>query len=225
MFQELLNSKIIDNLVVYEINLGPSDIQALSQLIRPTASLKKLTIGDKNMSPECVASIMEMLFSPSSLEMLELLWITYTPKSANKLKLLENNSNLTNLRFSNNFVGMNLALPYIAKALHKNESLKSLSIIRQRNLWSDTEYDIGTDSIKALSEMLMVNSTLIILVVGASKLTRDDVFMLSDALQHNNTLEYLGLTGNVIKGADKRIALPYSTGQRYYDYAISWKQN
>ena len=61
LFQELLNSKTIDNLVVYEINLGPSDIQALSQLIRPTASLKKLTIGDKNMSPECVASIMEML--------------------------------------------------------------------------------------------------------------------------------------------------------------------
>ena len=170
LFQELLNSKTIDNLVVFEINLGPSDIQALFQLIQPTASQKKLTIGDKNMSPECVASIMEMLFSPSSLEMLELWWISYTPKSVNKLKLLENNGNLTNLRFSNNFFGMNLALPYIAKALHKNESLKSLKIIKRRPT-SDTEYDIGTDSIKALSEMFMVNSTLTILEVAASKLT------------------------------------------------------
>ena len=146
-------------------------------------------------------------FSLSSLEKLELWRITYTPKSASKLKLLENNSNLTNLRFLNNFVGMNLALPYIAKALHKNESLKSLSIIKQRNIWSDTEYDIGTDSTKALSEMLMVNSTLTILEVHvvASKLTRDDVFKLSDALQHNNTLQRLGLTNNVIKVFDKRI--------------------
>ena len=49
LFQKV-NNTMIDNLVVHEINLGPKDIQVLSRLIgsRPTASLKKLQVGDEN---------------------------------------------------------------------------------------------------------------------------------------------------------------------------------
>ena len=49
LFQEV-NNTMIDNLAVHEINLGPKNIQALSRLIgsRPTASLKKLKVGDEN---------------------------------------------------------------------------------------------------------------------------------------------------------------------------------
>ena len=48
LFQEV--NTMIDNLVVHEINLGPKDIQVLSRLIgsRPSASLKKLKVGDEN---------------------------------------------------------------------------------------------------------------------------------------------------------------------------------
>ena len=92
LFQEVSNT-MIDNLTVHEINLGTKDnvIQALSRLIgsRPTTSLKKLKVGDENMSSECVALLVETLLSASSLEILDLWWIRFTPESANKFTLLE----------------------------------------------------------------------------------------------------------------------------------------
>ena len=211
LFQELTNTKKIEELCVQEVNLGTSDIHTLCQLLRSRVHLKKLKIGDKSMSLDNVALLVETLLSLSSLEKLELWWISYTLVSAEKLKLLENNTNLANLVLMNNFVGINLALPYLAKALHKNESLKSLGVMSSEPRFSTTdtgsnidcsgEYDIRTDSIKALSEMLVANSTLTVLQIATSKLTRDDILILSDALSHNSTLEHLGLT-NVV---DKRI--------------------
>ena len=169
LFQALINTTMVDNLTVHEINLGPTDIQALSELIksRPAASLK-LKVGDKSMSSECVALMMETLLSSSSLETLELWWIKYTHESANKFKLLEYNNSLVNLRLVNSFFGMNLALPCTANALQKNNSLKRLSFrvsppdlpfppdIMRGYDSSDScrEYNIGSDNIKILSEML-----------------------------------------------------------------------
>ena len=49
------------------------------------------------------------------------------------------------------------------------------------------EYNIGSDSIKILSEMLIVNKTLTVLEVASDTLTKDDVFILSDVLQHNSS--------------------------------------
>ena len=83
-------NEVIEMLAVHEINLGPTDIQALSHLIksRPTSSLK-LKIGDKDISSECVALMMETLLSASSLEILELWWIKYNHESAKMFKLLK----------------------------------------------------------------------------------------------------------------------------------------
>ena len=218
LFQELINTVMIDKLAVHEINLGPTDIQALSQLIksRPTSSLK-LKIGDKDISSECVALMMETLLSASSLETLELWWIKYNHENAKMFKLLEYNTSLVNLRLMNSWVGMNLALPYVAKALQTNKSLKYLSFcVSPRvpfpphiRIYSSSssfrEYDIGSDSIKSLSEMLMVNKALTKLELASDKLTKDDVFTLSDALQHNSTLAFLCLTEEVTKTIDERI--------------------
>ena len=96
----------------------------------------------------------------------------------------------------NCWVEMNLALPYVAKALQTNKLLSfcvsprvsfPLDIRRYSSSDSFREYDIGSDSIKSLSEMLMVNKALTILELASDKLTKDDVFTLSDALQHNSS--------------------------------------
>ena len=212
LFQELLNIETIKEMSIHEIHLGSSDIQALSQLIGGL-SLKKLKIGDNNMSPECVASIVEVLLSSSSLENLELWWIICTPESAIKWKLLGNNNKLTSLRLINTFGGINLALTYITKALQKNESLKSLEVLpslefkyidSDNTVSSIRAIEIDTVSVKLLSEMLMVNNTLTNLTLISSKLTRDNVLTLSDALQCNSTLECLDLL-KVPQMIDKRI--------------------
>ena len=208
LFQKLLNTKVVE-LNVHETNLGLSDIQALPQLIRHNGSLKKLKIGDKNMSPECVALILQTLLSPSSLEELELWSISYTPENAQSLKLLENNTNLVSLKLLKS--GVNLALPYIAKALHMNGSLKMLGLskLTQADINNDLNhhvYHIGTDSVKALSEMLKVNNTLTALEILTDNLTQDDIITLSNALQGNKTLQYLHLHPQAIAEAlDRRM--------------------
>ena len=198
LFQNLSYTKV-DELDMHEINLGFSDIQALRQLLRFSVNLKSLNIGDFNMSTECVALMIEVLLFSSSLKELQLWCISYTPNSACSLKVLENNTNLDCLKLINS-EGMNLALPYIAEALHKNGSLTTLEIsigriARDNLLKIDYRfgYDIGIDSVKALSEMLKVNKTLSMVDILASKLTRDEVMTLSDALKENTTLHYLCL--------------------------------
>ena len=130
VFQSLLATKI-HSLSVYETTLGISDIQALSQLIRPGSSLKKLSIGDKDVP--CEATI-EAILSPSSLEEVELWEIRYRDENVSKFQLLEYNTNLKDLKFNNrlNSLELHLAIAHVAKPLHKNISLKALRMYLER---------------------------------------------------------------------------------------------
>ena len=227
LFQGLLNTGILNELSIREIDLDPSDIRILSQLITPCSNLIKLKVGSKTMSPECVVLLIETLLSASSLVILELWCLNYTPESANKLKLLENNTNIASLRLINSFGRINLALPFVAKALHKNKALKLLGIIYitlpfDRTMifctdTSDYNYDIGIDSVKVLSEMLMVNGTLTTLEITTSSLTRDELFTLCDALKCNHVLRHLCLNHGVIRSIDRRI-MPWHPPQYYKQY-------
>ena len=207
VFQKLHTTKV-HTLNVVGANLGSSDLQAFSQLIRPAASLKKLKIGDENMSSECVTLMVETVISSSSLEKVELWWIHCTIESARKMKLLENNSNLVSLKFIN-CLGLNLAVPHTAEALHRNKSLKTLGIPSEcsnTTIWyTNSNYDDNNIDVKALSEMLKVNNTLKELEVFTTKLTRDDVFTLCDALQRNEILEYLYVHPKVFEFIDPRM--------------------
>ena len=205
VFQKLHTSKV-HTLSVFEINLGPSDIQALSRLIQPAANLKELLIGDIEMSSECVTLMIETVFSPSSLEKVELWEIDCTTEFASKMKLLENNSNLTSLKFIN-CLELNLAVPYVAEALHKNKSLKTLGIPSFEMISGDqTEYDDGDPvDVKTLSAMLEVNNTLTELEMSTTELTSDDVYILHDALRRSKTLKHLYLDHSVIKLTDPRM--------------------
>ena len=120
-------------------------------MIRPTASLKKLKAGGK-MPAECLEQLVETILSPSSLEKMEF-WHTYwTLGSARKFEILENNSNLAKLHFVDDHSGLDVVVPFVAKALHKNKSLKTLKIPSS----CGHDYEIPCDSIIALSEMLKV---------------------------------------------------------------------
>ena len=213
VFQKLCATKV-HTLSVCDITLSLGDIQALSQLITPAASLKNLKIGDVEISPECVTLMVETVLSPSSLERVELWWMHCTTKSASKFKLLENNSNITSLEFIKSYVGLRLAVPYVAEALHKNKSLKTLGIpsrrpdnVSLRQLFLEVDCSGNDVDVKTLSTMLEVNDTLTELEIFTPKLTKDDIYTLSNALQKNKTLERLYLRPNVAEIIDPRIQL------------------
>ena len=198
----------IRQLNLVNINLGPDDINALSQLIEQSTNLKGLIIGNQDISNECVALLIETVLSPASLNEVELWSLQFTDENVRRFKLLENNSNLCKLKFINCSVGLELAVPYVAEALHKNESLTLLGIPYKTpnsiyiskeltlidSLFAEqNEYDInfGESSIRALSEMLKVNKTLKCLIICATNLSNEDILTLISALQVNSTLKSL----------------------------------
>ena len=105
----------------------------------------------------------------------------------------------------NSWVGMNLASLKLLSFCVSPRVPFPPDIRRYSSSSSFREYDIGSDSIKSLSEMLMVNKALTKLELASDKLTKDDVFTLSDALQHNSTLAFLCLTEEVTKTIDEHI--------------------
>ena len=211
VFQSLLTTKI-HTLNVLETTLGISDVQALSQLIRPGSTLKKLKIGHKDVPSE---AIVETILSPSSLEEVELWLLNYTDVDGSKFQLLKCNRNLKKLKFINSSDGLKLVIPHVTKALHNNLSLKMLGIgldaIRMRRLenfqpgfyeghlqnFRDVYYNereclevgIDDDSVKAIAEMIKVNTTLEKLELLKFGLTTDHFLILKDALQMNKTLK------------------------------------
>ena len=210
VFQSLLATKI-HSLSVYQTSLGISDIQALSQLIRPGLSLKELKIGGNDLPS---GTIIEMILSPSSLEEVELWRLNFTFVNVSRFQLLECNMNLVTLKFSGSVGGLELAIPHMAKALHNNVSLKALRIsdfscIRvicgYINQFELQQCEFGADSsVKALSEMIKVNKTLERLEILTNKLTMNHVLALTEALQKNATLQRLILDPTVCQ-IDPRI--------------------
>ena len=176
-----------------KINFGPNDIIALSQFIKHSIKLMELNIGDKSMSNECVALLIETILSLGSLSKVKLCRLRFTDENARKFELLENNNNLCELKFIN-CIGLDLAVQYVAEALHKNESLVSLGLLHTAPVFLEsTEYNnanLGKSGVIALSEMLKVNKTLKSLIIYIH-LSDDDVLTLISTLQVNSSLKGL----------------------------------
>ena len=127
LLQALGNLNSLHTLGMLKNNIGFGDITALSRLIRPSGCLKTLTIGNENMSPECVKLMMKTVLSPSSLEDLYVHYVNLTSESCNTFSLLAENCNLTRL-----------CLPYFQicsdqvtsclDSLQKNYTLKCLRL-------------------------------------------------------------------------------------------------
>ena len=195
LFQNLLVTTNIYKLDISLTNLCLSDILALSPLLK--ARLKELIIGGWYMSSDAVELMIEEILSSFSLENVHIVGIQYTKKNARMFKLLEKNKNITGLQFKS-CGGLDLVVPYVARALHENRTLKMLGIPSYYGVDSVPpevinevdepdvyfpNYILGCDSVKALSEMLKVNKTLKTLAILSTDLTMDNVLTLRDALQ------------------------------------------
>ena len=191
LFDKLCSAHSLTKLEVCDTRFGLSDVQALSQLIRPGASLKKLEIGEQDMQHEdIILQMLKTVLSPSSLVKVRFWYYNWTPNHAQAFNLLEANNNLVSLKFRVCSGELNLVALIIAQALRMNTSLKVLGIPSCES-WVVTP--IGYDSVVALSEMLKVNCTLKKLLIETETITIDDIYILNSALQENSVITELHL--------------------------------
>ncbi len=171
----------LQSLYIEDINLGPTDIMALFQLIRPSVGhVKELKIGDEGMSREDMEMMSEAVLCPSSLESLKLFNVDFTPRVNS---LLQDNHNLIKLS-----VMSCISVTHIAEGLHRQTTLRELCVCTFVGIEQPP-----TDSIiLSLSEMLRRNQSLKSMTLRAD-FTQQNVQTLVSALQDNHTLEQLYL--------------------------------
>ena len=186
LFENLALSNIKE-LEMINIHICQEDLHSLSQIIRPSSYLRKLKIGDDNMSAECIAELVEIVISPSSLEELELWLSNWTVESANNFSLLRTNLNLTSLEFHKCLNGFDLVIPVVADALRKNKTMRTLSMSQN--------YVISVNLANKLSSMLTVNDTLKKIVCGPLR----DHATEHDMLMYNERMIFSGGESSVLK--------------------------
>ncbi len=172
----------LQTLDITNINLGPTDITALSQLIRPSVgSVKELRIGDQELSQDHTEIMLKAVLCPSSLESLCLIHVHLTTDVAT---LLQDNHNLVKLAITDCTPG---TLSHIAEGLHSQTTLRKLDVV----LFIE---QLTTNDVMALSEMLRKNRSLKTMTLTLeSDFIRQDVQTLISALLDNHTLEQLHL--------------------------------
>ncbi len=199
LLQSLTTASHLHTLIMSIIPLACEDVMSLSDLIRPSGSLKKLKIGEKRMQRDCVQLLLKTVLSPSSLEYLTLWSVDLTSLS---LAPLKGNCNITTLEFEECCLGSK-DISCIAEVLHSNTTLTTLRIGRLAfpvHIQSDTSKT--TDALIDLSEALNVNRSLkelTVLLYSDSVLGRQGVRALVGALQYNRTIEDLNLDSDCRK--------------------------
>ena len=179
----LSHLKRLHRLYMDRTNIGCSDFEALTL----PSSLKELWIGEDDMSPECSELMFKKVLSPSSLERVVFFEVNWTDQAAT---LLEENNNLIELEQWYNHSNTS-SLAILAKALHKNSYLKSLSF--------DAEFDdpLSDGIVTLLSDMLKFNHSLEMLDFYPDyTLKHHQLFTLNNALQSNHTLKQLTVHTN-----------------------------
>ncbi len=185
LLKALADMNQLHSLMMDAIAVGCDDIMALSPLMQPSAgSLKELVIGDNEMPQEAVSLMVEKSLSPSSLRNLTMWGMDLTSRS---FALLEENHNVSKLELSLCTLD-NEVVSSIAKALHRNTTLRELYLISYS---SRSPID---DGVIALSVMLRNNQSLKSMAVKS--VGREAVRALCGALKYNQTLEHLELHPN-----------------------------
>ena len=173
LLRALSHLECLQTLDVCFTNIGCADIEALSCLIPPSSSLKNLTIGDSGMLSETTEVMFKTIFSPSSLEMVEINGDKWADQA---VTLLEENNNLTTLAIWTLYSEVVCA---VTTALCKNSHLKVLKI----NLVS-----LNDEAVSSVAEILRTNRTLETLHLF-NYLTQDQLLAFNTALQFNHTLK------------------------------------
>ena len=153
LLQALGKHQKVEHLRIAGTVIGRDDVMALSEVVQPSGSLRKLAIGrSSDMSPECVQQLVRMVLSPSSLETVEV-WV---PSSVSPLCYIETISdNLTSLMFwslgaSSEQLPTELSCSKFSNILKENTTLKELWLI----------IPLGNTEVRAIVESLKHNHTL-----------------------------------------------------------------
>ena len=176
LFHSLSHLKRLHTLCMDRTNIGCSDIEALTL----PSSLKKLGIGEYDMSSECSELMFKKVLSPSSLERVVFSEVNWTDEAGT---LLEENNNLIELvQWYDHSTISSLVL-----IVKKNSHLKSLMLRTISIRHSD-------DIVSLLADMLKLNHSLESLELycffGCS-IDKHQLFTLNNALQYNHTLKQL----------------------------------
>ena len=129
--------------------IGRDDVMALSEVVKPSGSLKKLFIG---MPPECAQQLVRIVLSPSSLRRV----VVYVPSSVSSLDYFETISdNLTCLEFrsggaSSEQLPTELSCSRLSNILKENTTLKELWLF----------IPLGNTEVRAIVESVKHNHTL-----------------------------------------------------------------
>ena len=164
--------------------IGVEDCQALSELLSSSKSLKELTIGDCNLSPEAVELILCGLRRNTTLKQLCVDGSLFSLQNSISLaSVMTTNHTLVSLTLWNCHIDSD-GVCRLASALCTNATLQKLSI------WGNP---IGVKGTAAFAEVLLKNKTMKELNLDDDSIGEEGTQTLIESLTHNSTLEKLSL--------------------------------
>ena len=152
LLQALGKHQRVEHLRMEGTVIGRDDEMALSEVVRPSGSLRELDIGSSRdntrLPPECVQQLVRMVLSPSSLERV----VVWVPSSVSPLNHIETISDsLTSLKFwSRGVSSEQLSCSKLSNILKENTTLKVLWL----------HIPLGNTEVRAIVESLKHNHTL-----------------------------------------------------------------
>ena len=175
--------KNLRNLSVHSCNLGDSDVCHLRELLSLNRSLEALSVGDTNMSVDCVRTLLNTVLQPTSLTDLSLVDIQLQDSVILLTQLITANTSLVSLRFSHCKASVDV-VSGISKAVHHNQTLRKLSVRKCSG--------IDRTAARSLAEIIE-NSTSLKELYVKQDIDVSGCMLLLQALSVNTTLTTLAL--------------------------------
>ena len=179
----------LQTLSIINTKIGCADFEALFDLVQSGDSgLQELRIGDEGMSPDCMNTIAEGVFSKSSLKSVHLWLMDLSPSMSALSRLLQHNTNLTVLEMHGCKIG-SPGSKMLAKALAKNATLEKL-VLSMFDVPVSSQ--VGPDGATELAEMLKTNTSLEHFELLFDKsLGRTGSMSLVKSLDTNSTIKHI----------------------------------
>ena len=214
LLEALSGHSALRTLIIVDNGIGIADLKQLSFMLKKTR-LSELRIGGGRFEPmnvSCTDFLMEVVFQPSSLQTVNVLFVDFG--DADAYSHLAENKNVTTLALTS-CVNINSALIQLSIALEDNETLKCFQVLQTSHAKTYIQMKdmrLDSDSTKALSEMIEINDTLERLELRDIYSTLQEALRLFLSLALENcTLQRLALP--VIGGSE------YSLGRYHtWDY-------
>ena len=183
LFRALIQCGSLHTLSICSCNLGGNDIHSLKELLKCSCSLCKLTIGDSDMSMECVQVLLTTVLGQTSLTKLSLVDVQLDSVTHHLSQLIAVNTNLVELWFSYCSASVHV-VSGISRAMLQNKTIRKLGIRKCSG--------VNETATSALIRIVEGNNSLEELHVG-EKIEVSGCIQLIQALSNNTMLRTLKL--------------------------------